>query len=107
MKSINTWFSPEDYLRLTLPLKDRSIYLVQWIGYTDGTIVRTFEFKTKGTLLKEIKGNYGSANHKLVSMDGDSGKSIAEIYDQGLNREDRAVSRNWHEFAKWFSTLTS
>lgn len=104
MKSINTWLSPEDYLRLTLPLEDRSIYLVQWLGYADGKTIRTFELKTKGTLLKDIKGKYGSANHKLVSLDGDNGKSIAEIYDLGLNHEERAVSQNWHEFAEWYST---
>lgn len=107
MKSINTWFKPEDYLRLTLPLEDRSIYLVQWLGFTDGTEVKTFQLRTKGTLLREIKGEYGAANHKLVTMDGDNGKSIAEIYDQGLNRDDRAVSQNWHEFARWYKSANA
>lgn len=102
MKSINHWLSPEDYLRLTRPLEDRTIYLVQHLGFTDGTNVKIFVTKTKGTLLKEARGTYGAANHKLVSLDGDNGLSIAEIYDKGLNQVKRYPAEIWHDFSAWF-----
>ena len=102
MKSINHWFTPEDYLRLTIELKDRSINLVQWLGYADGTITKVFKHTTKGELLKEIKGQYGNANHKLVSIEGDNGLSVAEVYDKGVNNSERAVAVIWVEFMEWY-----
>jgi XTP/dITP diphosphohydrolase len=102
MKSINHWFSPEDYLRLTLPLEDRSIYLIQRLGFTNGKELKLFTSKTKGTILKEVRGLYGAANHKLVTLDGDNGLSIAEIYDRGLNSADRHAIGVWDEFLDWY-----
>ena len=102
MKSINHWFTPEDYLRLTIELKDRSINLVQWLGYADGTITKVFKHTTKGELLKEIKGQYGNANHKLVSIEGDNGLSVAEVYDKGVNNSERTAAVIWVEFMEWY-----
>ena len=102
MKSINHWFSPEDLLRLTLPLEDRSIHLVQWLGYTDGTTTKIFTSRVPATLLAKIKGNYGSASHKLISLKSDNGLSIAEIYDKGLDRDDRDAAVVWHDFLEWY-----
>ena len=102
MKSINHWFTPEDYLRLTIELEDRSINLVQWLGYTDGTITKVFKHTTKGELLKEIKGQYGNSNHKLVSIEGDNGLSVAEVYDKGVNNSERAAAVIWVEFMEWY-----
>lgn len=106
MKSINHWLSPEDYLRLTKPLADRRIFLIQRVGFTDGATTKILTAKTGGTLLTDIKGDYGLANHKLVSMDGDSGLSIAEIYDQGLDNGERAAVKVWHELLEWLTAST-
>ena len=103
MKSINHWFSPEDYLRLTSTLQNRAIHLIQRLGYTDGVVVKTFTHTTEGKLLREIKGNYGDANHKIVSLDGDKGLSIAEIYDAGENRGERDAFEIWIKFFTWFT----
>lgn len=104
MKSINHWFTPDDLLRLILPLEDRSIYLIQHLGFTDGTLTKTFSSKVPGTLLREIKGTYGSASHKLISMDGDNGLSIAEIYDKNLNHHNRQAAGVLHEFIAWYKS---
>ncbi|MBC7707599.1 hypothetical protein H7Y63_00030 [Polaromonas sp.] len=106
MKSINHWFSPEDYLRLTSTLEERTIYLVQRLGYTDGTTTKTFIHTTKGELLKEIKGSYGNANHKLVSLDGDNGLSIAEVYDADSSHSERDAAAIWVKFLTWHTTQT-
>lgn len=103
MKSINHWLAPEDYLRLTFPLEDRSIYLIQRLGYTDGTTTKTFAARVAGTISKEIKGDFGGANHKLVCLEGDDGKTIAEIYDAGLNHSARGAAAIWDEFLDWFT----
>lgn len=102
MKSINHWLSPEDYLRLTSTLQDRTINLVQRLGYTDGSVIKTFVQITKGELLKEIKGQYGSANHKVISLAGDNGLSIAEVYDAGANHSERGAAGVWVEFMEWY-----
>jgi XTP/dITP diphosphohydrolase len=101
MKSINHWFTPDDLLRLTLPLEDRNIFLVQWLGYTDGEITKVFTSRVPATLLKEVRGVYGSASHKLISLKSDNGLSIAEIYDKGLDRADRDAAVVWHNFLEW------
>lgn len=103
MKSINHWFTPEDFLRLTLPLENRCVYLVQRLGFKNGNVSKIFTRKTKGTILKEIRGKYGVTSHKLISMDGDNGLTIAEIYEKGLDKAEREISENWHEFIDWYS----
>lgn len=102
MKSINHWFTPDDLLRLTLPLEDRRAYLTQRLGFTDGKQTKVFTVKIEGQLLKEIRGSYGAASHKLIALDGDNGLSIAEIYDKGLDSSDRRGADIWHEFAEWY-----
>ena len=105
MKSINHWFTPEDFLRLTLSLEDRSVYLIQRLGYKDENVSKIFTRKTKGTILREIKGEYGVASHKLISMNGDDGLTISEIYDKGFDKAGREISANWHEFIQWYNKL--
>lgn len=102
MKSINHWFTAQDLLNLTFNLDDRSVFLIQRLGYKDGNTSKIFTNKTKGTLLKEIKGEYGVASHKLISMDGDNGLTIAEIYDKGLDKAEREIGGNWHELIVWY-----
>jgi XTP/dITP diphosphohydrolase len=102
MKSINHWFTPDDFLRLTLPLENRAIYLIQQLGFTDGVRTKIISRKVTGELLKAPKGQYGAANHKLVSLAGDNGLSIAEIYDQGLDASSRQGVTIWHDFMAWY-----
>lgn len=102
MKSINHWFTPEDFLRLTLPLEDRTVYLIQRLGFKNESVSKIFIRKTKGTVLKEVKGEYGVTSHKLISMDGDNGLTISEVYDKGLDKAEREVAGNWHEFISWY-----
>lgn len=80
MKSINSWFTPQDMLRLTSGLKDRTIYLIQNVAFQDKDGVMTFTKKIPGLLLKEIKGSIGKANERTTSITPD-GKSISEVYE--------------------------
>ena len=102
MSSMNKWFTAEDFLRITKPLKDRRIFLVAYLAYKDKNQLKVFHQKSEGFLLKEIKGKQSYPNHKIFSMLGDNGLSISEVYDKDLTRADREVAAIWHEFATWF-----
>lgn len=105
MKSINGWFTPEDLLRLTLPLANRRVYLTQRIAYKDFDSQKTFQIKTKGMIQKEVRGKQSYPNQKLMSMDGDNGLTIAEVYDRYSNpeRTNRDVAQIWHQFTDWYN----
>ena len=105
MKPMNHWFTVEDFLRLTLPLKDRRVFLIGYLAYKDGNHLKIFHQKREGFLLKEARGKQSYPNHKIFSMLGDNGLSISEVYDKGLDRSERDVAKIWHEFAEWFKGL--
>jgi XTP/dITP diphosphohydrolase len=102
MKSINNWFSADDLLRLTLPLADRRVFLVQHLAYKDGERTKLFSLKIEGTILKEAKGSYGKASHKLFAMQGDGGLSMAEHRDKDIANSQRDVGKIWHTFSAWY-----
>src|SRR3989344_4509071 len=56
-KSINTWFTVDDYLRLTRPLTDKRIIFVQSLVYQDDKSSKLFVKKIEGTLLDKARGN--------------------------------------------------
>ncbi len=102
MKSMDHWFTPEDFLNLTRALKDRRIILTQHLAYRDNSIEKVFRKKYVGTLLTEARGAYGKPLHKIVTMPGDNGLSIAEAYDRGTVRADRDVAAGWRELVAWY-----
>ncbi len=103
MKYINLWLTTNDYINLTKTLSNREIWLIQTLAYYDGKMTKLFSSKTIGEILKEPHGIYGAANHKLVSLEQDHSKTIAEIYDQGLNNSNRKACDIWHTFSKWYN----
>lgn len=107
MKSINHWFTTQDLLNLTSQLEDRSVYLIQRLGFKNENVTKFFTSKTKGTILRQSRGEYGVASHKLISMDGDNGLTIAEVYDKGLDTVEREIAGSWHEFIEWYKNYIS
>jgi len=102
MHSINVWFTPEDFLRLTLPLPDRAVVLTQYLVYCDGVTQKVFTKQTEGELLKEIRGASKHPSHTVITLSGDNGLSIAEAYDQTTDKSTRKSAQIWKEFAEWF-----
>lgn len=103
MHSINEWFTPEDFLRLTQPLKDRRVMLTQYLVFTDGTQPKIFTRQTEGALLPEVRGSSPHPSHTIMTLPGDNGLSIAEAYSQVTDKSTRRLARIWHEFAEWYS----
>ena len=48
MKSINYWFTPDDFLRLMKGVENREIILHQYIAYTDGSVTEVFKNDISG-----------------------------------------------------------
>jgi len=101
MKSMNDWFSPEDWLRLTSTLTDRSIILRQIVVYQDEHGQQLFSVDIPGTLLREARGTSAYAHSAIVSFD-DGKHSSAEYYERGESAAQHHHSP-WHEFAKWYA----
>lgn len=102
MKSMDHWFTPDDFLNLTRSLQDRRIILVQMLAYRDKHRLQIVRNEYVGTLLTEARGSYGKPLQKVVTMPGDSGLSIAEAYDRGtLVRADRDVAAGWRQLIAW------
>lgn len=106
MKSIDHWFTPDDFLHLTRPLADRRIILVQLLAYQDAHRCHIVRKEHHGELLTEARGSYGKPLQKVVTMPGDKGLSIAEAYDRGTVRAERDVAAGWRELALWVGEHT-
>jgi len=100
MKSMNHWFSPEDWLHLTGNLADRTIILRQIVVYQDADTQKLFSVDITGTLLHEIRGESPHPHCTITSMDG--GKTtMAEHHE----KNESAVQQHsaWHDFAAWYA----
>ena len=102
MHSINEWFTPDDFLNLTRPLKNKHVTLTQILVYQDSARQKIFMAQTQGRLLSEARGHSKHSNHMVITLNGDGGLSIAEVYDSGRPHSDQAASKVWHDFAVWF-----
>ena len=100
MKSMNHWLTPQDFLRLTLPLSDRGVTLHQIAVYQDEKGQKVFTNDIKGKLLNHAADFESIPWMKIVSLTKD-GRSLAEV--RQLNPEQLATENSnvWHELANW------
>ncbi len=109
MKSINYWFTPDDFLRLMDGVEDRKIILHQYLAYNDGNVTEVFKNDIPGRIINEARGkNEKSPNMTVTVLDCDNDKTIAEVFEQG---EEAVVARYknqpdaWHGFVEWFKNI--
>jgi len=102
MKSINHWFSSDDWLRLTRDLADRRIILRQYIVYQDAGGQKVFRYDIEGRLLTEARGEANNHNDTIVSFN-DEGLSNAEVRATGKSSIEHRETA-WHAFAAWLQT---
>lgn len=100
MKYVNEWFTPEDWLRLTAPLKDRSIILRQAMTYRDETTQKTFIVDIHGVLLSEARGSHKYSHITITSFDGGK-RSGAEYIAEDTSFTAGARHTAWHELCEW------
>jgi non-canonical purine NTP pyrophosphatase (RdgB/HAM1 family) len=110
MKSINSWFNSDDFLRLMEGIEDRTIILHQMLAYYDGDTMKVFKNDIKGKVIDKPRGkNEKSPNMTVTELDNDNGKTIAEVFEQG----EKAVAERyltlpdaWHLFAVWYKSFS-
>ncbi len=108
MKSINHWFTSDDFLRLMNGVKDRRVTIHQYLAYTDGSMTQVFSNSIKGKIINEARGSSKkSPNMTVIVLDSDNGKTLAEVYEEGAKAiEARYKNRPdaWHVFIDWYKT---
>lgn len=102
MKSIDYWFTPQNWLDIMRDITDRRIILIQQLAYFDGTNYKQITEEHSGQMLLQPRGSYGKTLQKIVTMPGDDGLSISEVYDKPVSHRDREVSAGWHRFIQWY-----
>lgn len=105
MKSINRWFTPADFIRLTSELTNKRIFLQQILAYQDAHETVVFRSDIPGTLTTEARGNAGPPIMKVVVLNGDGDLTISQVYDQKIEHESNRLKRlsgAWQQLAVWY-----
>jgi len=102
MKSMNDWFTSEDWLRLTSTLDDRRIILRQIVAYQDGGGQKLFYTDIEGVMLREARGKSPFAHATITSFDGQ--QSNAEYHERGENAAQNRPTA-WHDFGEWYTRI--
>ncbi len=107
MKSINSWFKPQDFIRLMQGAKDRTIILHQLLAYTDGTTVKLFENDIFGKIVDYPAGDSKKTPlMQVVALDSDNNLTIAQALEQDrgvLKRRHNDRKDPWHSFIQWYA----
>lgn len=107
MKSINHWFTANDFLKLMASVEDRRIIMHQFLAYTDGSKTKVFNSDLTGKIIEEARGkNIKSPNMEVIVLDADHGKTIAQVFEQGTEAVLARYKNQpdvWHKFIKWMN----
>lgn len=106
MKSMNHWFSTKDFLRLLGGITDRTILLHQRLVYIDESGHKLFTASKHGTVLTETRTpNARAPWMSIASMEGDNGLTIAEVFANGKEVDERRLENRphaWRELITWY-----
>ncbi len=104
MKSINQWFSADDWLSLCAHIEDRRIILTQYTIYQDASGQQVFVNTVPGQILRDVQGH--SSKHPfqaIASLDRDNGLSMANALSKNADHfNDRNLSEVYQRFADWY-----
>jgi len=107
MKSMNHWFSSEDFLHLMNGRDDRRITLYQYLAYNDGKNIEVFCNEIDGTIVDSPRGSSDVPPiSQIVALDQDNGKTIGEVFEQDDHTfADRYITRRevWHKLMDWYT----
>ncbi len=103
MKYMNQWLSPDDFLNLLRPYKDKEIIFKDALCYVDATQQKIFTNTIHGYILNEPKGE-GVSMARLATFRKD-GKTMAECINKNIHFADEENSV-WNEFGKWYRKIS-
>lgn len=101
MKYINEWLTAKDILQLMNGKENREVFYTEVFCYIDEHHMKTFTGTAKGQVLMEEKGK-GVPSWQIFSLTN-SGKSIAECWEEGIDPVDRYET--WNELAQYIKSL--
>jgi inosine/xanthosine triphosphate pyrophosphatase family protein len=101
MKYVNHWFTPEDFIRLTKDLADRTIIMRHVIVYRDAQLEKVFSVDIPGTLLKQARGSSVIPHFAIMSFDGQH--SVAEAEADGHTSAVARQPNAWHQLCAWLA----
>jgi inosine/xanthosine triphosphate pyrophosphatase family protein len=104
MHSINAWFTPEDFINLTVNLADKRAILTQRLIYIDAHQQKQFIYNHSGKILTAPQGTSPHASHCILSLNEDNGLSIAEAFSASDNKSKHSAGIIWRELADWLTT---
>lgn len=111
MKSINHWFTADDFARLISGLDDRLVTLQQLVAYQDEHECVVFRRDLTGQLVDKPRGDGGAPLQKVVIMDEDreADMTISEVIDAGEQHHPRRIAKRlaWDDFAEWYQEARS
>lgn len=109
MKSMNHWFTPEDFLKLMHGVSNRQVFLHQFLAYYDGSTFEVFTRDIPGVVTQTARGEGGKAPWmKVVELDIDKGKTLAEIFEQpeaALSKRYQERHDAWHDLIAWYKGI--
>jgi len=99
MKFMNQWLSPEDFLRLIKPYKNREMVFKDALVYIDNDKTKLFTKTITGSIVKNPRGK--SVPSAMITTFRSDGKTMAECINEGVHFTDGEISV-WFDFAKWY-----
>lgn len=104
MKSINHYFTAENFIDLTKNLSNKTVYLHQHLAFNNGHETVIFTGNTKASLLDAPKGDHKVSWMRVVSLDGDDGLSLAQVvnHDKDMLSSRKAQAKVFIDFVDWY-----
>lgn len=99
MKSVNGWFSPDDFLHLIEPYTNREIVFKDSLCYTDGKQEKIFTNTIRGEIVRTPKGK--GVPSAMISSFRKDGKTMAQCINEGIHFANDGESI-WYQFATWY-----
>lgn len=104
MKSVNFWFTTQDFLDLMVNKKDRTLILIKLLAYYDGSELVIFRKDSPGKVILKPKGNSPIPIRSIYVSDFDNGKTVAELDNEGTIDSIERLKRHpdpWHDLIDW------
>lgn len=106
MKSVNHWFTADDFARLISGLDDRLVTLQQLVAYQDEHECVVFRRDITGQLIDKPRGNGGNPLQKVLITDEDRDvdMTVSELIDAGQQHHPRRMAKRlaWDDLGEWY-----
>lgn len=100
MHDINRWFDVDDFLALMKDKPNRSIVLTDTLVEYGPAGPRIFKHDTEGYITYQARGNSGPASDRVIVLNNESDRTIAERRDSGES-VGSGTAELWRQFCQY------